>query len=320
MQRALLVVALLSAACSDLPRKPPPLVKMQEPTDLLQEPDDETRRAELPRGSFTGVEVGDARTSLDAQLGEANGVLVTAVVENSPGAAAGIVEGDVLLEVRGRETVALHWPSEWRRIELEAEPGSTLHVVFDRAGAEGDAELVVEPRVRAHGRDAAQRFREEERVGVVVRTATEVEARAAALGPGAGAVVVGLTLESPWRPAGVVYGDLIRAVDGREVAHPQVLLDAIRAAPKKGELKLEILRGGEIVAVDAPLSRREQNVTKFSLQPLWGYKHERDVTRFSILLGLVGWRSTPAAWEVQLLWLFTFAGGDADRLVESVEK
>ena len=315
-------IVVLSSACAELPRTPPPLAGMQEPVELLQEPADEAQRLELDAGGFTGVVVGDARASLDAMLAEPEGVLVTAVVENSPGDFAGLSEGDLLLEVSGREELALHWPSEWRRVELEAEPGSKLRVVYDRAGAEFDAEVLVEKRLRHPERLETQRFREEQRVGVVFRSATEVEARAAAVGVGGGAVIVGLTLESPWRAergrsGGVVYGDLVRAVDGVEVAHPQVLLDAIRAAGSEDKLDLEIVRAGQIVSIRAPLSQRAEDITRIKLQPLFGLEHENGVWDFSVLLGLIGWEKTPAAWELRLLWLFTIRGGDEDRLESS---
>jgi hypothetical protein len=314
----LLAALVPCAACADLPRKSPPLAGMQEPLDLMGEPQDEAQRAELPAGGFTGLVVGDARASLDALLGQPSGVLVTAVVENSPGAAAGLAEGDVLLETRGRETTQLHWPSEWRRIELEAEPDSVLHVVIDRAGAEFETDITVAKRVHAAAREAGERFRDEARVGVVLRTATEVEARAAALGPGGGAVVVGLTVESPWREL-IVYGDLIRAVDGVEVGHPHVVLDAIRAAKSSAELELEVLRGGAITTVAVPVSRRAQQTSSISIPLIYSYERDRDTTEVSMLIGLFRWRSTPAAWDMRLLWLISFGGGDSNRL-EAVER
>ena len=54
-------------------------------------------------------------------------------------------------------------------------------------------------RVAPAERDEGARFREEERVGFIVRSATEVEARSAGLAPGAGVVLVGLAAGSPWR-------------------------------------------------------------------------------------------------------------------------
>jgi C-terminal processing protease CtpA/Prc len=93
---------------------------MEEPLPLAHEPDDEAARRELAPGTFTGVVVGDARTSLDAMLEEPEGLLVTAVVENSPADFAGIEAGDLLLEVRAPEGHPLRWPangarSSWRR-------------------------------------------------------------------------------------------------------------------------------------------------------------------------------------------------------------
>jgi C-terminal processing protease CtpA/Prc len=316
-----LTVALACGACASasLPREAPPLVRMEEPLEWMREPDDEAARRALPKGSFTGLVVGDARATLEEMLGEPRGVLVAAVVENSPGAAAGVEAGDVLVAASaGERTLELHWPAEWRRLEDELEPGAEMRLVVDRAGAELDLALVTEARVAPRERLASQRFREEQRVGLVVRTATEVEARAAGLGAGGGAVVVGLTLESPWRGL-VVYRDLIRAVDGAEVAHPQVVLDRIREAPERAALRLELVRGGAPLTVDAPLSRREQRVREVSVPLLFTFERERDASRLSVLLGLVAWQRTPAAWRLRLAWLFTLSGGDSDRL-EVIER
>jgi len=116
-----LVTALAAAGCAgaDLARTPPPLLLMEEPLELVDEPSDEGERGQLPRGSFTGVVVGDSRASLDALLEAPAGVLVTAVVENSPGAIAGVAEGDLLLEARSGETMPCAGPanggaSSWR--------------------------------------------------------------------------------------------------------------------------------------------------------------------------------------------------------------
>jgi len=314
----LLLVCAASAACaSDAPsRVSPPLIAMEESLEWLDEPDDEAQRQALPVGVFTGVVVADARASLDAMLEAPSGLSVASVVENSPAALAGLAPGDLLLEVRVADgpLTPLAWPAEWRRVELETQPGQVLRVLVDRAGAEHEFEVTSVPRVRVGPRGAAQRYTEDQRVGLVVRTATEVEARAAALGPGGGAVVVGLTRESPWRGCGVAYGDLIRSVDGVEVSHPQVLLDELRGAPAGETVQLEILRRDTLLSIDAPLSRRVRELKQFSLPLLYSYSHERDSSEHSLLLGVVRWRSTPAAWDLRLLWWIEFGGGDANRL------
>ncbi len=336
MRLAVVLVPLLApcaASCvalgSDLPEEPPPLVSMHEPPALFQEPDDEAERVELPLGGYTGVHVTDGRARLGGLGGvgglgglgsEPEGVLVQKVVENSPGDAAGIEEGDLVLAVRRADGTRrdIHWPSEWRDEELRAQAGSVLGVTLDRAGVEGDVDVQVARRVRAADRTSAERFREEQRAGVVLRTATEVEARAAGLAPGGGAVIVGLARESPWRAAGLRFRDLVAAVDGRDVAHPQVLLDALREAQPGDRLALDVVRaGGPRERVEVPVTRREQELRRISVPLLFEYGQERGQSELSVLLGLVRRTSTAAAWEWRLLWLLKFGAGDADRLEES---
>jgi len=318
---AFVALACAGTACaSDLPLVGPPLLGMEEPLEQREPPQDEAARVELPLGSFTGLTVGDARTSLDAMLDEPDAVVALTVVENSPADAAGIEVGDLVLEAVWNDRVLpMHWPSEWRRLELEAEPGTRLRLLVDRAGMERELELTTVARVHPAGREPIERIREEERVGVVLRTATEVEARAAGLGPGGGAVVVGLTRESPWRAAGLVYGDLIRSVDGAEVASPALVVDRIRAAEPDATLELGLVRAGQRLVVQAPVSERAGEMTLFHIPLVFKYEKERDQRTTSALLGLYRYQSTPAAWRLRLFWLLRFSGGDADRL-ESVPR
>lgn len=317
MRSLFLLPLCICGACSflegKLPTEKPALYDMEEPLALHQEPDDEEQREALPAGGFTGVYVADARQSLEEMESEPEGVLVQRVVENSPGDAAGLVEGDILLEVGGKE---LSWASEWRDAELNAEPGTELTVVYDRAGAEREAKLTVVRRVHPAERAAVERFREEDRVGIVVRTATEVEARAAGLGPGGGAVVVGLARSSPWRSAGLRFGNLIVAVNGEPVAHPGVVLKAIRDAEENGAVKVAYLDDGARREIEAPVTRRATETTKVSIPLLYYYEKDRSTKRMSIFFWIYQHKRTPAAWETKIFWIFKFRGGDADRLEE----
>ncbi len=318
----------LLGACSgpELAREPPQLATLEEPLALAEEPQDEAQRQELSLGGFTGVYVSDARASLEAMLDEPGGLLIERVVENSPGAAAGLLEGDLLLSSARRPAdagvpgtaarVELRWPSEWRQIELESVDGDRISVLYDRAGAELEGLITVARRIEPAARRKAERVHEDSRVGVVLRSATEVEARAAGLGPGAGAVVVGLSKDSPWRAAGVHFEDLIVAADGRPIGHPLALVDAIRSAPEDERLELEIVRGTERLELSVGLSRREQELKHVRVPLIYSFSRDRDLSETSVLLGLFRVRVTPAAWDVRLLWLISFGGGDADRLVE----
>jgi C-terminal processing protease CtpA/Prc len=319
--RRLLAACCLAAcfpACgaADLPPLPP-LADMEEPLDLRAEPDDEAARQGLPAGSFSGLVLADARDTLEAKLDQPAQLGVAGVVENSPADAAGLQVGDVLLEARvgTGQPITLRRPSEWRQIELDTPPGTRIDLVVDRAGREAETHVVLEKRVRPAPREAAERWREEERVGVVLRTATENEARRVGLGPGGGAVVIGLSHGSPWRKAGVRFGDLLVTVDGAPVAHPQDVLDAVRR-PDAESLHLDLRRDGVELAFDAPLSHRASTMHEIYVPLLFEYEADRGRSGWSVLLGLVGYDGTVAAWRMRLLWLITFGGGDADRLLE----
>lgn len=308
-----------SCMSSSLPKESPALAAMEEPTALLTEPQDELERAALDPGCFSGIEVADARASLDALLEAPQGLAVARVVENSPAAQAGIAEGDLLYSVRvlpdGAER-ALSWPSEWREVELGTLPGTEIEVSLDRAGATKSARMQLVARVRPAERIAVVRLREEQRAGVVVRAPTEVEARRAGLAPGAGAVVVGLSGDSPWRKADVRFEDLIVAVDGEPLAAPDVLIERIRGAPDGARLKLDLLRGDQRLQVSAKLSRRARDYSQISIPLIFSYEYARHESETSALLGMIKFRRTSVAWSLRLFWLFTMSGGDADRLEE----
>ncbi len=321
---SVVAATLLSGACSslgsELPDEPPPLASMEEPPALFDEPDDEAMRAELPLGGYSGVHVTDGRTSLGGLGGgdAPHGVLVQRVIENSPGDAAGIAAGDLIVAARraGASEVAIRWPSEWREFERTSHPGEAIAVVVDRAGVEDETEVVVAARVRASRRIDVERVREEDRVGVVLRSATQVEARSAGLGAGGGAVIVGLAAESPWRRAGLRFGDIVKRVGSEPVAHPQIVLNAIREADADDRLALQIHRGGSEFEIEALVSRREQDTRRVSIPFIYSYGAERGESETSILLGLFKKTTTKAAWEWRILWFISFGGGDANRLEE----
>jgi len=315
---ALLSAALLTACVSQLPHEPPPLADVEEPLELFAEPDDESARVALPLGCFTGCVAGEARDSLEALLEEGSvaGVAVQQVVENSPADVAGLKPGDLLLEVAigDGEPHALRTASEWRKAELEVAAGTPLRVAFDRANRRTSTTITPVPRVRAPARQEVRRVREEERIGVVLRTATEVEARGAGLGPGGGAVIVGLSRRSPWRAAGLRFGDLVAAVDGRAVTAPELVLERIREGQEK--LVVDFVRDGARSSVATGLTQRAQTTREFSIPVLFSYESERGRRETSVLLGLFGHQRTRAAWRVTILWFIRFGRGDADALLE----
>ena len=323
-----LIPVLLLAGCSLLAPKinktPPALYDMEEPLAQHQEPADEQERLRLPSGGFTGVYVTDSRLSLAELDEEPEAVLVDRVVENSPAAFAGLIKGDLIIEAND---MPVRYASEWRKLELDTKPGTSLRILYDRAGAERETTLQVSPRAWVAERQDTQRFREEDRSGIVVRTATEGEARGAGLGPGGGAVLVGMSRTSPWRSAGLVYGDLLVAVNGEPIAHPNVLLAAIRDADPKAKLKLVYVRNdgrndgrnGERHEIDVAVTRRAKQQQIIDIPLLYYYERDRDRVTWWVFFGIYKHTRTAAATEARILWIFKARSGDSDRLEEVKE-
>ena len=93
-----------------------------------------------------------------------------------------------------------------------------------------------------------------------------------------------------------------------------MLLEAIRRGSKS--LRLDVLRGGERLTIETKLSSRKSKVKDVSIPILFSYESDRGTTSTSVLLGLVKYEKTPAAWRWRLLWFISFTGGDADELKE----
>jgi S1-C subfamily serine protease len=213
---------------------------------------------------------------------------------NSPGDAAGLASGDLLLSARVGEAapVELQAPSRWLQLERDTPPGSKLRVRFDRAGREGEVELALTARVRHEARHALARLREESKAGIVLRTATAVEAAPAGLGAGGGAVLVGMARGSPWRSVGLRFGDVLAKLDGRAVDSPQVVLDVLRNT-ERAHVDVVFARQGRLQQVRAPLTTRATEVHEVGIPLLFTYGKDRGTSTTSALLGIVPRESTP---------------------------
>jgi S1-C subfamily serine protease len=319
-----LLLAMLPAwgchlSSSGPPTQAEPLEDMEVSRARFAMPQDEAQRQELPRGVFTGIEVGDARQTLEAQLSPPEGLLVTAVVENSPAVAADIRAGDILLEaaIDHGEPVTLSWPSDWYRIEETASVNGTIELLVDRAGRDRRAVLKPVKRISLRPRLPGQHYREERKVGIIVRNASEVEAHQAGLARGEGAVVVGLAQTSPWRQAGVQLGDVITDVNGTPVKNPQELLAAINDLPLGRAVRIGVFREGEKVTLQTTVSRRKQETAEVRIPLLYTYENKRGIRKSSVLMGLFRERQTAVAAEYTVLWFIKWTVGDSNRLEQA---
>ena len=312
---------LSSFGCSmspGLPTQAVPLEDMEVSRTLLEIPQDEEQREDIPLGMFTGVQVGDSRLTLEGRLEAPEGVLVTGIVENSPAAAAGIREDDIILEaaIDGDDMTLLQWPSDWFRLEQTAGPDSVISVLCDRAGRDFKTTIKPVKRISPPERLNGDIFREEAKVGIVVRNASEVESEQAGLTRGEGCVVVGLARTSPWRQDGILYGDIIIEINDKKIRNPQELLITINNLIGKDDVKIVVFRENKKVTINTTVSKRQRETMEFNIPLIYTYINKRDMESTSILLGLFNVKKTRVASEYRLLWFINYTIGDSNRLEE----
>ncbi len=312
------VIIFLFGCTSGLPTKADPLVDMEISRAIFEMPQDEEQRKELPLGVFTGIEVGDSRLTLEEQLEAPEGVLVTGIVENSPAAAAGIQVGDIIVEAAIDENIStiLHWPSDWFKLEQAAQVDSVIHVLYDRAGRDFKTAIKPVKRISPPNRVSGNTFREESKVGIIVRNASEVEAERAGLTRGEGSVVVGLARTSPWKQAGLLYGDIILEINNIKIKNPQELLITINGLNKGDDVKIVVFRDDENTTLNTTVSKRQKETKAFSIPLIFSYGKKGGIEKTSTLFDIISVKKTQVASEYRLFWLINFTTGDSNRLEE----
>ena len=187
---------------------------------------------------------------------------------------------------------------------------------FDRAGRGGETDIQPVQRLAPPRRLEATTLREEAKVGVVVRNASEVEAHKAGLARGEGSVVVGLAASSPWRKAGMVFGDIVTDINGQPIANPQALLTAINHLKPGDVVRIGVFRDDRKVSLDTSVSGRAKQITDVDIPLLFTYRNHEGIENTSVLLGLYSHRKTAVASRVTLFWIIDYTVGDATRLEE----
>ena len=222
--------------------------------------------ASVPDGGYLGVSLRDITRNDMTNLGLAReaGVYVESVVEESPAAAAGIKQGDVIVDFAGAAVISVR---QFQRLVADHPSGREVGLTVSRDGRLESirVELGRQPRSRRHierfsipeipeigefkwGTDDAWVEPEDDRAIFFLHRRPRLGIRAEALnrqmaeflgvGDNKGVLVMEVMEDSAAQRAGLKAGDVIVSVDDHKVSTPSELSQRL----KEGKHTLQIVR------------------------------------------------------------------------------
>lgn len=220
-------------------------------------------------GPWLGVMLSDlnAEKAKELKLAGENGVWVKEVREDSPAAKAGILKDDVLVEYAGEKVRSA---MQLRRLVRETAPDRSVSLVVSRTGQTKALTAKIEPRPEKaffYGRTPAvpvvphiemPKFNvyvphQGARLGISADELTPQLATFFGVKQGKGVLVREVTVGSAAEKAGLKAGDVIVALDGKEIASVGKLRRALAGEKEQTEKRK--------VALTIVRDKREQTLT-----------------------------------------------------------
>jgi serine protease Do len=190
---------------------------------------------------WLGVQIQNLDQDLASSLGlpDDKGALVAQVMPDSPALAAGIEQGDVILDFAGKPVHALR---DLTRAVADFDAGKAAPVTVWQDGKRQTIDVTIaqmpnqDQVVAANDRPAGQEPDATPRLGLALATLTP-EARASLDLPAEvkGVVVTEVQPGSPAAEKGLQQGDVIIEADHKAVTDPAKVVEAVKAAAQRGD-------------------------------------------------------------------------------------
>jgi serine protease Do len=213
------------------------------PSNLAWEILDELHtNGQIERG-WLGVHIQGVDEDLAASLdmADAKGALVAQVQPDSPAAAAGLEQGDVIVSYNGEAIDTLR---DLTSKVASTDPGTASELMVWRNGEEMaiDVEIGTLPGQAQMAAAEEPEDANTPKLGVALAKLTDADRESMHLSEDVeGAIVTEVNPGSPAAEKGVQRGDVIVEVDRQKVSEPKMVADAVRQAAERGDESVLLL-------------------------------------------------------------------------------
>jgi membrane-associated protease RseP (regulator of RpoE activity) len=195
------------------------------------------------------------------------GAKITSVIENTPAAEVGLIEGDIIIKIDDR---TIESPSNLSEVIGLYEPGFPIKITFLRKGNTETitATLKENEKYRAWEKfDSVRGFNWNEDRGNLF----EIKSRAF-LGvyldensDNAGVLISGIEENSAAEESGLKTGDILTEIDGKKVGSYEEVVNIISSKNPGGKITLTYLREGKTYEAEATLKEKKVEFHHFKM-------------------------------------------------------
>lgn len=228
--------------------------------------------------------IGVATQSIDKELQEAfnldrgDGIVIIEVVPDSPADDAGLHRRDIIISFNGKKVAS---PKELADLVQAAHAGDKMDIVLDRRGTEKKVTVEIgnrpekrQLRIKTYSDRPTRRNIERQFVfstmsdsyiGAAIQDLNEQLGNYFGVKSGEGVLITEVADDSPAKKAGLLAGDVIISVDGKQVKETDDLTNVISEKKEGDKVTIGYLRKGNKAEVPVEVAEGENDLRAFAV-------------------------------------------------------